>query len=51
MLLYRIWGNKLCSSKTVTDMQCAGTYSVSSGSTPVGVLRACGVTTRAMICK
>jgi len=43
MLLYLIWGNKLYSSKIVTKMQCAVTYSVSSDSTRVGVLRASGL--------
>jgi len=43
MLLHQIWGNELYSSETVTKMQCAGTYSVSSDSTRVGVLRASGM--------
>jgi len=47
MLLHQIWGNKLYSNKTVTKMQSAGTYNVSSDSTRVGVLRASGVITRA----
>ena len=42
-MLYRIWGNKLFSSKTVTKLQCAGTYSVSSDGTAVGLLRVSGV--------